>query len=301
VTLTAIFLIALSAFAHAFWNFLSKRKDPSITFFWIASVVSAFALLPALAAYGQGRHAMTLDNWLCVAATGFFQAVYYLGLAGAYQNGDISVAYPLARALPVLFIALISIFLGRGDQIGVAALAGFGMVAFGCILLPLLRFRDFHLDRYLSICCVFAALAAAGTTGYTLVDDQVLRNLRSAATGLSNPEVTLFFMALENISLVLVLGVFVIARHAERSKLASEWRSLLLPAGLAGVVMTCAYGLVLMALAHVQNVSYASAFRQISLPIGATLGMLFGNEPRPRPRLAGLGAILLGLLLVALG
>ena len=64
-------------------------------------------------------------------------------------------------------------------------------------------------------------------------------------------------------------------------------------------MMTGAYGLVLLAMAFVTNVSYVSAFRQISLPIGVFLGMIVHHEPRYLPRLTGLAIILAGLVFIA--
>ena len=74
-----------------------------------------------------------------------------------------------------------------------------------------------------------------------------------------------------------------------------------LTAAVAGLMMTGAYGLVLLAMAFVTNVSYVSAFRQISLPIGVFLGMIVHREPRYVPRLVGSTVILTGLVLVTLG
>ena len=51
-----------------------------------------------------------------------FAAIYFFGLAGAYRTGEMSVAYPLARSLPVLLVPAASLALGRGGQIGAAAL-----------------------------------------------------------------------------------------------------------------------------------------------------------------------------------
>ncbi len=32
--------------------------------------------------------------WALVSAAGFFQALYFSGLGGAYRNGDLSIDYP---------------------------------------------------------------------------------------------------------------------------------------------------------------------------------------------------------------
>lgn len=61
------------------------------------------------------------------------------------------------------------------------------------------------------------------------------------------------------------------------------------------------YGLVLAAMAYVSNVSYVAAFRQLSIPIGAVLGLTLQNEPRYRPKLLGIGIVSVGLVLVGIG
>ena len=302
MTLPAILLITLSAFIHAFWNFLSKRQNPSTAFFLIASVISAILMSPILVIYRRGLPYFTAVDWVLVGATGICQALYYVGLSGAYRNGDLSLAYPLARALPVLLVALVSLALGRGSQIGGLAFIGFLAVAAGCLILPLPYFSELRLKHYLNICCLFAALAALGTTGYTLIDDQILRNLRTAAgMPLAKTQITLLFMALENISLTVALAVYISLQRSDFRTLHSTWKTIWLPAGAAGLMMTGAYGLVLLAMAFVTNVSYVSAFRQLSLPIGVFLGMSVHREPRYLPRLIGLAVILAGLMLIALG
>jgi drug/metabolite transporter (DMT)-like permease len=302
MTLTAILLITFSAFIHAFWNFLSKRQNPSTSFFLIASIVSAILISPILVIYRRGLPYFTAIDWILIGATGICQALYYVGLSGAYRNGDLSLAYPLARTLPVLMVAIVSLALGRGSQIGSLAFLGFLAVATGCLIIPLPKFSELRLKHYLNICCLFAVLAALGTTGYTLIDDQVLRDLRTVAgMPLVKTQITLLFMALENISLTVALAVYISLHRSDSRTLRSTWKKIWLPAGAAGLMMTGAYGLVLLSMAFVTNVSYVSAFRQISLPIGVFLGMIVHREPRYLPRLTGLVIILVGLMLIALG
>jgi uncharacterized membrane protein len=51
---------------------------------------------------------------------------------------------------------------------------------------------------------------------------------------------------------------------------------------------------------YVTNVSYVAAFRQISIPLGAVLGMVFFNEPRFKPKIIGITVIFAGLILVGI-
>ena len=62
---------------------------------------------------------------------------------------------------------------------------------------------------------------------------------------------------------------------------------------------TSAYILVLLAMHFVTNVSYVQAFRQMSLPLGAFLGIAFLKEKATSPKLAGLTLIVGGLIAVA--
>jgi uncharacterized membrane protein len=61
------------------------------------------------------------------------------------------------------------------------------------------------------------------------------------------------------------------------------------------------YGLVLAAMAYVSDVSYVAAFRQLSIPIGAVLGLTLQQEPRYQPKIIGIGVVSVGLVLVGIG
>ena len=51
----------------------------------------------------------------------------------------------------------------------------------------------------------------------------------------------------------------------------------------------------------VTNVSYVVAFRQISIPLGALVGVFALKEPRYRPKFAGVLIMFAGLILVGIG
>lgn len=304
MSLFAAALIILSAFLHASWNFVSKRRDASLAFFFLAALSATAVLSPVLIIH---RHVMPQIPplvWALVLATGLAQAVYFFGLAGAYRRGDISLAYPLARALPVLLVAVISLALGQGGNIGRLGLAGMALIVIGCILVPLRQFQELRLRAYLDVVCLMALVAAIGTTAYTLIDDQALRQLRqTAAIQLSVAEVTLLFVALQAASTAVMLGLTAVLYQPERRQLLTvlRKRSFIVPGVVTGVVITLTYGLVLISMAYVSDVSYVAAFRQLSIPIGALLGITLQREPRYRPKLVGIGIVTAGLVLVGIG
>jgi drug/metabolite transporter (DMT)-like permease len=302
MTLLAFVLVTVSAFTHAFWNFLSKRQNPQAAFFLMATVASAVILSPILIIFRAGLPTIPPAVWGLIALTGAVQGLYYIFLAAAYRAGDLSYIYPLARSLPVVFVALVSVALGRGGQIHPLAYAGFAAVTAGCIFLPMPRFSDMRLSHYRHRWVLFALLAAVCIVGYTLLDDQSLRTLRSLPTRpLSNLGWALLFGELEAISIAFFMTVYLIGWVKERRVLTRargpEWRA----AALTGVIITATYGLILLAMAYASNVSYILAFRQLSIPIGAALGILVRKEKATPPKLAGIALVVAGLVLAAVG
>lgn len=287
---------------HAGWNFISQRRSPSLAFFFVTAVFAALTISPILLIHREVLTRVPTAVWWLVLATGMAQMVYFFGLAGAYRRGDISLAYPLARALPVLLVAVISLRWGNGGQIGPLGLLGMALITIGCIILPLRHWQQFSLHAYRDAVVLMAVVAAIGTTGYTLIDDEALRQLR-AALPLPNSQITLLFIALQTSSTAVMLGLATLLSPTERGQLRQMWhnRTLLRTSLVTGVVIMATYGLVLAAMAYVSNVSYVAAFRQLSIPIGALLGLTLQQEPRYRPKLLGIGIVSIGLVLVGIG
>lgn len=299
---TAVLLIIVSAFTHAGWNLLSKGSRPCGAFFLAATGLALACLWPVLLACRDLLPLIPPGARGLLALTGFFMALYYLGLSGAYRTGDITLAYPLARSSPILVVTFVSFALGRGHEIGPWALAGIILVTAGCFLLPLPRFRDLRPARYLSPCCLLALVAATGTAGYTIIDDRALALMRGVPGGAFTAfSAAAVYIVLQGIVSCLWLGLGIALIPWERRQLAGVLRQRLKPALVTGLGIYFTYGLVLTSMAFVDNVSYVAAFRQLSIPIGAILGFAVLHEPRHPPRIAGIAVIFAGLVMVGLG
>ncbi len=229
-------------------------------------------------------------------------ALYYISLAGAYRAGDISVVYPLARSSPVIVVLVVTLILGRGNQVSARCIAGIILVVGGCLLVPLQRFRDLRLRNYLNATCGLALLAAVGTSGYSIVDDEALRQLRTnAQVTIGDMQVTLLYACLEACAALLWLTLFVAVRRNGRSSLRRVLHENKRHAVLAGAAIYLTYAIILVSLAYVNNVSYVVGFRQLSIPLGATLGVLVLKEAPHTPKLVGVAIMFVGLMLVATG
>jgi uncharacterized membrane protein len=254
--------------------------------------------------YRQALPAISTSVWLLLAATGVAQAVYFFGLTAAYRQGDISLVYPLARAIPILLVVAVSFGLGRGDTITVLGLVGMVLIVIGCTILPLPTFRRLQLRHYVKYTYLMILVTAVGTAGYTLIDDEIQRQLRqTAAIVLSDTEVTLLFIPLQVAStgLIMTLGSLLFSRERQQYRQLLARRSLLVSAAITGLIIMATYGLVLASMTYVTNVSYVAAFRQLSIPIGAVFGITLLKEPRYTPKLRGVLIISIGLILVGIG
>ena len=299
MTLTAIIILTIAAFTHAGWNLLGKSGSPAPAFFLSANTLGFLTLTPALFVFSSAFPLFSIHIWGYLFLAGFFQAVFYLGLARAYQSADMSIAYPLARSVPVLGVAFITSILGIGAALETMTVAGMVVVVSGCILLPMKRFNDFHLSNYGNIGTLYAMLAALGTTGYSIVDDTALRVLREfSGVPADIPGITIVYSFFEgaftSFWLLLFLGSIKKERCGFKTTLLQEKGKAL----LTGFTIYLTYTLVLISMSFVSNVSYVVAFRQLSIPIGTSIAILFLKERGYLPRLTGTLLMFMGLVLV---
>ncbi len=302
MTLTAAILLVISAVTHAGWNYISKKEHPTAAFYFVANTIGVICVFPILLFYRS--HILLIPGavWSFIALSGFFLAAYMAALAGAYRSGDISIAYPLARSLPVIFVFLITLFFDQGKPLAVWVIVGIILVVVGCMILPLKTIRELRISKYKNLCCLLAVLAAVGVAGYTVTDDAALRSLREIPGRSWNPvDATLVYMVLEGISCSVWQFLIVASNSAERKFLMDVLRDFKYAAAITGIGIYLTYGLVLASMNYVTNVSYVAAFRQLSIPLGALFGMVLLKEPSYAPKVTGVIVIFLGLTLVGVG
>ena len=294
----AALLLILSAFTHAGWNFISKKDHPTLAFYLVANTIGVLCLLPILVFYSDRISQVPAFVWICLVCSGFFLAAYMAALAGAYRSGDMSIAYPLARSLPAILVTAVTFILGLGKTVNLWFIIGVIFIVTGCIMLPMRSFHDFRIRNYNNFCCLLSVLAAVCIAGYTIIDHEALRRLRNLSGHSFDPiDATLVYIVLEGVSTSVWKAVMVLISSRERERLHVVLRTYRRSAALTGIGIYLTYGLVLASMNFVSNVSYVATFRQLSIPIGAMLGMVFLKEPPYRPKIIGVAVIFAGLIL----
>lgn len=299
--IAAVFLL-LSAVTHAGWNFISKREHPTLSFYLVSNIVGNLLLLPIFYFYRSYIFFIPGTVWIYVTLSGFCLAVYMAALAGAYRYGDLSIAYPIARSLPAVIVTAGAVILGRDAPLGWFYYIGMIFVVGGCFLLPFISLREINFKKLINTSCLLAVLAAFFISGYTILDHEALRFLRELPNGHFNPvSATLVYMGLEAITSSIWKGILVFLIPGERNNIKEVIRDFKFAAVLTGIGIYLTYGLVLASMNYVSNISYVAVFRQLSIPLGALLGIILLNESGYRPKIFGIVMIFIGLIFVSFG
>lgn len=297
MTFTAFLLILISVLLHATWHFLSKSRRPAPAFFLLVSLSGLAVLVPLAGFSGLQFRALPPEFFWFLLGGGLSGTLCDIGLSVAYRRADVSLAYPLARAIPVLLTALVTGIFCIGAPPGAVALWGMGEISAGCVLMPLSSFADMHWRSYFNPALFGILLAAAGTTGYTICDSQALK-LIAAHGGTDRFWGAAAYSAMRETVLFSTLFCYVALVPGERRAINRDLFRHPHPY-FAGLFASGAYLLVLLAMGFVTNVSFVQAFRQMSLPVGVLLGMVILKERCTLPRTIGILLVLAGLVLTA--
>ena len=300
MTPLAFFLIVFSAGLHASWNLLAKRSSMSITFYAVLGLFSA--LLWQHVWFWTPVKVFTLPPlfWVYLSCVMVSEFLYCNWLVRTYRSLELSTAYPMMRALPLIIIPIVTWIAGWGKPLSGFAILGMLVVFIGCLLMPQKKFSDFHLKDYFNKHMFFVLMVACGISGCTIFDSQAQSVLREAYPDVAKPVVSLSYYCCRGALLTLLLFITVLSIPQERKNLAEFIRQRNWIPALAGVFSSLAYSSVLLAMNYVTNVTYVQIFRQLGLVIGVAGGIFILKERAAAPKIAGVTLILLGLAISVL-
>ncbi len=297
MTFLAFILILASVILHASWHFICKRKNAALAFFILISLGSMVTTLPFTLYSGADFGALPWQFWLFAALGGISGVVCNASLSFAYRQSEVSLAYPLARAFPVIFTAIFT--LTYKDPMGVWQYAGMAVVFAGCVIMPLPSFGHFDLKKYGGKALPWIILAALGTTGYTIFDTEGATLMKEYVGCHNKALAACAYHTTREVFLLIAMIAAILCIPHERvnlnKSLFTTWSGL-----IAGAIAALAYLLVLVAMIDVTNPSFVQAFRQMSLPVGVFMGIMFLKEKITAPKLVGLTLIVGGLVAISL-
>lgn len=286
MTPAALGLVLGAAFVHATWNLLAKRAGGGPAFIWLFGSVSAGLYAPLAAAVVVFvRPHIGAVQLVFLVGTAVLHLAYFLMLQSGYRTGDLSLVYPLARGTgPMLSAAAAILFLGERPT--PVAMAGTVLVGAGIFLLTgnPKSLRDPGARRAVG----FALLTGACVAAYTLWD-------KRAVSVLGIPPLLLDWGS--NFGRTVLVAPVALARFAAVREV---WRGHRREVILVAILTPLSYILVLTAMVFTP-VSYVAPAREISILVGTAMGARFLDERHGPRRLVAAGAMVLGLIALAIG
>lgn len=271
----AFLLIVVAAGLHACWNLAAKKTSGDLTVIWIGLVMASFTFAPFILFLTPGQ--MEFQKIFgYIIASGLVHSAYFYLLGSAYEHGDISVVYPIARGSGIGGTAIVALLfldesLSLPGSIGIA-LIGMGICSIG--------FKGGGQVR---------AVVLALLVGLTITVYSILAKL---AVEISHP---LFYLWGFLVVTTLLLAPYVCL--CRRNKLSEAWKYKKKYSVLIGPGSMATYLIVLCALQMAQ-VSYVVAARELAVVFGSLLGFVLLKEPLTARKIIGIVAVVLGIVLI---
>ena len=297
MSVISLALLLVAALLHALSNALIKLARDKQAFSWWT--ITVFLVLGFPLVFFAGRPQPI--GWVFILVSGLVEAVYFITLTRAYSVGDLSQVYPIARGSAPLFVLVWALVFLK-ERPSAAGVLGIWLVVFGLYLINLPTLSDWKrpLSGFKSAAARWALLTGLLISVYTSID--------KAGVQYFDPLVYLYlFLAVTWIALT---GQWLVP--ARRAALVAElkpdeldrgWRQRTRRARralLGALCGTFAYALVLAAL-RFSPASYVSPVRELSVVIGAWIGVRFMGERGGRLRILAALLVATGIIVIALG
>ena len=286
MTAFALSLILAAAVVHASWNYFLKRSGGGTVFVWLFASLSALFYAPlAAAVIWWQKPVFEWQHYGLMLASAALHTAYYMLLDRGYRSGDLSIVYPIARgSAPLITVLCAVLFLQESPT--ALAVAGAVLIAGGAVALTgdprkLRASGNFHAVG-------FALLTGCMIAAYTLVD-------KVAVWAFLVPPLVQDWAA--NLGRVVLMTPMALRQKEE---IGPTWRRAKMEVIAVALLCPLSYILVLTAMVFTP-VSYVAPAREVSILVAALMGthlLAEGDGPR---RLAAAGAMVAGIVCLAVG
>jgi uncharacterized membrane protein len=288
MTGTALSIVLVAALLHAVWNFLVKKSRIKIAFIWWALLFSTILFFPMFLFYWP-KVKIHSAGWGCIAITGIFHALYSWFMSGAYERGDLSLVYPVARGSGPLLVPILAV-LFLNERLSTSGVLGITLIIVGIFGIHLRSFSIQSIrEPFLTIRSGASlwALCTGGTiAAYSFVD--------KIGASMVYPPVYIYLICVIKL---LLLTPFVLVKV--RRDLKKEWHINKLRILSVGFLDLFTYMMILFVL-RVSKVSYVAAVREVSIVFSALIGIVLLQEKNASKKLFGAVLISSGVILIGL-
>lgn len=273
MTILAFCLVLAAALIHTSWNFWLKVSGDRLAAF--ATIGGGWAIVGTIAVALLGAPDAAVWPYLLVSTV--VHGVYAFALMKSYQLGNFSKAYPIARGIGPLVVALASLIY-LGEPLGITGVLGIVLIIAGAVWLGF----PTSMPDFTSLMMSIATGVLIGT--YTLLD-----GLGGRAG--SSPHVFAAWLFLFT-----AIPVMAVALGVHRSRIIDVLRPIWVRGLAAGVMSAAAYWIVIWAMSEA-HMGLVAALRESSVVFAALLGAIFLKE---RVRWLGVALVFAGIVFAKL-
>jgi uncharacterized membrane protein len=274
----AFVLVIVSALLHAMWNFTTKKVSGNLGVLYLGMAIASLVLLP-FAVGSLLSSGLVPIGYVFIIATGAIHAFYFLFLSRAYAHGSISVVYPVARGSGVVGTAALALLFLQ-EEISMAGACGIICTSLGILFIGLSRGTRMDDKRAL----LYALLVGLTMIAYSIVDKMAVTYVHPL----------IYILGLFMLSMLFLTPHVVMNRRDELVRAWKEYKKYSVIIGLGSAV---GYLMILFVF-QMARVSYVVAVREVSVAIGAVLGMVYLGEVCSRRKILGIALITAGLILI---
>jgi drug/metabolite transporter (DMT)-like permease len=287
---TALALVLASAFLHAVWSVAIKQSGDPLCFNLLQTWAACVGL--AVVSFWIPWSSIPREVWLLLLVTGPTHALYIYWMSRAFELGDLSMVYPIARSTPA-FMPFVAVPL-LGEPLRPVGAVGIAIVVAGIWLVH--AGQGWRWLTFAEPASRFAFLTLGATVAYSLIDKAAMASLADADWPSRLPRAIAYSLMLTVAHAVSLAPLVLRARgvRALRDTARTEFGRVTLAAGISFV----GYTLILRAL-ETSLVSYVVAVRQMSVLFAVALGVFWLREEPTRARVLGAVATVLGVALIA--
>ena len=271
--------VLFSAVFHATWNFYAKKSPANkVVLIWSSQLFVGLLLFP-LSLYLIYQEGLSVEACYFIVLSSIVHALYVLLLGSAYELGEISTVYPIARGAGIAGTAVVATLIAI-DELTLIGVIGIASTLFGVLTIGLAKRGLKNARRILGV----SLLVGLSISGYSVIDKM--------AVSFVSPMIFVVIVHLGS-SFVLSYWIFTKLREEAREVFARHKRY----STYIGIVSLATYALILWAFTS-SPASYVVALRETSILFATILGVVVLKEKLTFLKGLGIFLILAGAVLV---